>query len=93
MAFQAGSIFAEMELDSSPLVKGLKDAAKAVNDFQKQVEARIKQATTPLTPLQKRIKAVRNAFATVGLVAKKSLGVALIAAKLLLAPFRLLIGF
>jgi len=54
MAFQAGSIFAEMELDTSPLVKGLADAAKAVSDFQKQVEAKIKAATTPLTPLQKK---------------------------------------
>ncbi len=93
MAFQAGSIFAELELDTSPLSKGLKDASRAINDFQKQVEAKIKQATTPLTPLQKRIKALGAAFINLRKVGVRTFGILKVVSGALLSPFKLVLGF
>ena len=98
MAFQAGSIFAEMELDAAPLVKGLKDASKAIDDFAKSVKEKIEKAGgKPVADFGKRIKELGTRFKT---LSKNVIGafnrissVAKGSFKFITAPFRALIGF
>lgn len=94
MAFQAGSIFAEMELDTSPLVKGLKDASKAIDDFARGVQAKIGPSTIrPFDRLRKTIARARTAFSLLAKTAVRAFKVIAIGGRIILTPFRLLQGF
>ncbi len=94
MAFQAGSIFAEIELDASPLVKGLKDASKAMNDFARNVQSRIGPSTIrPFDRLRKSIATVGRSFSLLAKIATKAFGIIRVAVRIVLTPFRLLQGF
>ncbi len=94
MAFQAGSIFAEMELDTSPLVKGLKDASKAMTDFARGVESRIGPSVTrPFDVLRKSIARIRSTFSLLAKTAVRTFRIIAVAGRIVLTPFRLLQGF
>jgi len=98
MAFQAGSIFAEMELDTSPLVKGLKDASKAIDDFAKTVKDKIDKAGgKPVDSFAKRIVDLGKRFKKFATDATQSLKRVATAfrgvTKVLTSPFRLLANF